>query len=323
MVLEALAALFTGAAVALFAFALVRQPRVKPAAARIRDLAARPDQERKGLSWDEIRRHGPSTLPVLRDTILSSKWAKDVAIQLDQAGVKLRVGEYLLIRIGLGLAVFAVIALIGRSIPTLVVAIALGIVASFLPAIWLKRTREQRLEKIAKQLPEAVTMIANSLRAGFAFQHGVGMVAEQMDPPIADEFLRIQVDLNVGSSVDEALQGLLARADSEAMNQLVTAVLIQRSSGGNLAEILDLVGEQLRERERLYGEVRTMTAQMRFSGIVMSIWPIFLLALLSLINWEQTGLLFTRPLGIVMLAIGGVLQFVGYLTIRRILDVRL
>ncbi|HXK33449.1 MAG TPA: type II secretion system F family protein [Dehalococcoidia bacterium] len=323
MVFEALAALFAGAAVALFALVVIQRPRVTPAAARIRDLAARPDQERKGLSWDEIRRHGPSTLPVLRDTILSSRWAKDVAVQLDQAGVKLRVGEYLLIRIGLGVAVFIVIALIGRSAPTLVLGLAAGGIASFLPAVWLKRAREQRLERIAKQLPEAVTMIANALRAGFAFQHGVTMVAEQMDPPIADEFLRMQVDLNVGSSVDEALQGLLERADSEAMNQLVTAVLIQRSSGGNLAEILDLVGEQLRERERLYGEVRTMTAQMRFSGVVMSIWPLLLLGIFCLINWEQTSLLFTRTLGLVLLAIGGTLQFIGYLTIRRILDVKL
>jgi tight adherence protein B len=190
-----------------------------------------------------------------------------------------------------------------------------------LPAIYVRSMRKRRVDQITRQLPEATTMISNALRAGFAFQHGVQMVSEQMEPPIADEFVRMVVDLNVGSSVEEALQGLLSRCDTEEMNLLVTAVLVQRTSGGNLSEILDNVGDQLREKERLTGEVRTMTAQQRFSGMVLTVWPIFLLGIFSLVNWDQTSLLFTTSTGQMLLGIGIILQLFGYFTINRILDI--
>ena len=117
--------------------------------------------------------------------------------------------------------------------------------------------------------------------------------------------------------------GLLERMDSEEVNLVVTAVLVQRASGGNLSEILDSVGEQMRERERLFGEVRTMTSQQRFSGTVMTFWPAGLLALFALINWGQTKVLFTTPAGLTLLGIGIGLQFLGFFTIRRILDVEI
>jgi tight adherence protein B len=96
---------------------------------------------------------------------------------------------------------------------------------------------------------------------------------------------------------------------------------VQRTSGGNLSEILDNVGENLREKERLVGEVNTMTSQQRFSGMVLTFWPILLLGFFSLINWDQTSLLFTTGVGLTMLAIGGILQLFGFFTIRRILDI--
>lgn len=117
------------------------------------------------------------------------------------------------------------------------------------------------------------------------------------------------------------MQGLLERANTEEVNLMVTAVLIQRTSGGNLAEILETVGESMRERERITGEVKTMTAQQRFSGTVLTFWPLGLLALFSLMNWGQTSLLFNTGLGLALLGGAMVLQLLGYLTIRRILDI--
>ncbi len=142
-----------------------------------------------------------------------------------------------------------------------------------------------------------------------------------MEPPVAEEFARLMADLNVGAAVEDAMQGLLERADVEEMNLMVTAILIQRTSGGNLAEILETVGEAMRERERLSGEVRTMTAQQRFTGTVLTFWPLGLLGLFCLINWHTTSLLFTTGIGLTLLIIGGVFQFLGYYTIRRILDI--
>lgn len=323
MALEFLAAACTGGALLLLVLRFLPRQVATPAAARLQNLSEKPKAERQGLSWDEIRRRGPSTLPLIRDSIINSDWGRRTSNELEQAGLKLRVGEYLILRFAAGFLAFALIAVLTRSSIGVLVGFAMSGLVWVAPAFWLRSARHNRAKKVAQQLPEAVTMIANSLRAGFAFQHGIGMVADQMEPPVSEEFLRVQIDLNVGASVDEALNGLLTRADSEAMNQLVTAVLIQRSSGGNLAEILDIVAEQLRDRERMSGEIRVQTAQMRFSGVIMSIWPMLLLGMFSLLNWDQTSLLFTTGIGLILLAFGAMLQLLAFFTIRKLLDIKI
>lgn len=321
MNMQLLAALVSGVAVGLFALYFLRMSQATPADVRIRRLRERPKTEARGIAWDEIRRRGPSGLPFLRSTLTDSAWAKRTTLHIEQAGLKLRVGEYLMARIAIAVVAFIAVWVAGSSAVSFVIGLVIGAAAFKLPSVWLTLLRKRRLAAIDKAMPEAVTMLANALRAGFAFQHGVDMIGKQMDGPIAEEFTRVTVDMNVGSSVEEALQGLLTRCDSEDVNMVVTAVLIQRTSGGNLAEILETVGETMRERERLYGEVKTMTSQQRFSGTVLTVWPLFLLAAFALFNWSQTSLLFTTNIGLVMLAAGGVMQILGYYTIRRILDI--
>jgi tight adherence protein B len=321
MGIELGAAVTVGLAIGMFALYFVRAQQLTASDVRISALKERPAAAHRGLSWDEIRRRGPSSIPLLRNLLTDSAWSKRVTLEIEQAGLRLRAGEYLMVRVAVGFVVFAAIWAAGHSVVSLVLGAVCGLFGFMLPAVWVTLLRKRRIEKIAKQLPEAVGMIANSLRAGFAFQHGIDMVAQQMEPPIAEEFARLIVDMNVGASVEEALQGLLRRADSEDVNMMVTAVLIQRSSGGNLSEILETVGETMRERERLTGEVKTMTSQQRFSGTVLTFWPLLLLGLFSLFNWSQTSLLFTTNVGLVLVTVGAVLQVLGYYTIRRILDV--
>jgi tight adherence protein B len=321
MGIELMAAISVGAAFGLFALWMVRQTQARPADARVSGLAERPAAAYRGLGWDEIRRRSPSNLPLLSGLLSDSAWSQRVALEIEQAGLRLRVGEYLIGRLALGLVTFLLIWFAGQTLISFVLGMACGLLAFMLPVVALSMLRKRRIQKIAAQLPEAISMIANSLRAGFAFQHGVDLVAQQMSPPISEEFSRFTLDMNVGASIEEALQGLLRRADSEDVNMLVTAVLIQRTSGGNLSEILEIVGETMRERERMTGEVKTMTSQQRFSGTVLTFWPMALLALFSVFNWHQTSLLFTTNAGLTMLAIGGVLQLLGFYTIRRILDI--
>lgn len=320
--LPALAALVTGAAVLLFVLYFTGSRDNKPADRRLKGLKDEPDTHRRGLSWDEVRRRGPSTLPLLRDLLVHSEYGQSVAVQLEQAGLKLRAGEFLIGRISVTAVVFMGVVALGRSAVSVVFALALATVAYILPSLWLRMMRQRRLDAVTRQLPEAATMMANGMRAGFAFQHGIAMVSEQMEPPIADEFNRMTLDMNLGSSIEDALLGLLQRVDTEELNLLVTAVLVQRSTGGNLAEILETTAEQIREKERLMGEVRTMTSQQRFSGTVMAFWPLILLALFSFFNWGQTKLLFTTGVGLVLIGVGAALQLAGYFSIRRILDVR-
>jgi tight adherence protein B len=322
--MDLLAALAAGLAVMLSVLYVARRWQSRPEVARIRNLVVEPAPVKRGVSWDDLRRRGPSSLPFLRDVLLQSEWAQGMQAEIEAAGLRLRVGEYLIGRVVLTAFAFGAVAVITRGgAAGLLLALIAGVIAWLLPRVWLGVLRKRRIEEISKQLPEAVQMLANALRAGFAFQHGIDMVSRQMEAPLAEEFTRVMVDLNIGMGVDEAMQSLLQRVDSEDMNLVVTAVLVQRSSGGNLAEIMDNVGETMRERERLTGEVKTMTAQQRFSGTVLTFWPLGLLALFSLMNWDQTSLLFTTTVGQVLLIVGGGLQLLGYLTIRRILDIEI
>jgi tight adherence protein B len=321
--LQMLTALAAGGAVALGAVWYFARDREPVAAQRMRRLVHEHDPEppRRGISWDELRRRGPSSLPLMREFLLQTPWAQRLALEIEQAGLRLHVGEYIVGRFALALVAFAGVWGAGRSTPTFILALTCGAAGFMLPALWLNSERNRRRERISKQLPEAAQMIANSLRAGFSLQHGMAIVGDQMEPPISDEFGRVNVDLNVGSSIDEALQALLARADTSDMNLVVTAVLVQRTAGGNLAEILEMVADQIRERDRLMGEVRTMTSQQRFSGLVLALWPLLLLGAFAILNWQQTSLLFTTTAGLMLVAAGAVLQVLGFMTIRRILDV--
>jgi tight adherence protein B len=299
---------------------VVRRNAMQPAAARIRELGERP-MAQSALQSSQVMRRSQSSIPflqrLLQDSTRSARWEREIT----QAGLKLRVGEYLLGRLMIGLLAFLLIAVLGGNPIAWLVGILCGYMAFMLPAYWLAFLRKRRIEKIAKQLPEAVVLMANALKAGFAFQHGLTMVSEQMEAPIAEEFTRVMVDLNVGASVEEALYSMLERADSEDMNLVVTAIMIQRQSGGNLAEILETVGETMRERERLTGEVKTMTSQQRFSGTVLTLWPTAILGVFALFNWHQTKLLFTTNIGLVLIAGAAAGQVLGYITIRKILDI--
>jgi len=320
---ELLASLALGGAVGIAAFTLVGQGETV-SAARMRRLSV-PDEERpkRGMSWDEVRRGGLANLPVMRNFILQTAWAERLRLEIEQAGLRLHVGEYLAGRALLAFIAFVAVFGLGRSVPTFVLALGAGGIGFMVPAVWLNGERARRRERLAKQLPEAAQSVATALRAGFSLQHGLAVVADQMESPIAEEFNRVNIDLNVGSTIEESLLALLQRNESAEMNLFITAILVQRSSGGNLAEILEMVAEQMRETQRLVGEVRTMTAQQRFSGIVLAVWPMLLLGVFALLNWHQTSLLFTTTVGVTLLGIALGLEFLGYLAIRKILSVNL
>ncbi len=321
MMFELLAALATGASVGMLALLAVRSTVASPAALRIRQLAERPADNDDDDGSAAVMRRSRSSLPFLRRALDNSpraaRWEREIA----QAGLKLRPGEYLMLRGGSALLALIIVAAIARSPAGFFVGLAAALTGFMLPSYWLSYTRKRRIEQVSKQLPEALTLMANALKAGFAFQHGISMAAEQLEPPISEEFTRVMVDLNIGSSVEESLYAMRDRVDSEDMNLLVTAIMVQRQSGGNLAEILDNVGDTVRERERLTGEVKTMISQQRFSGMVLTVWPLFILGIFALFNWHQTKLLFTTGIGLVLLAIAAAGQVLGFFTIRKILDV--
>ena len=163
--------------------------------------------------------------------------------------------------------------------------------------------------------------MASSQRAGFAFAQAVELAAQRMGPPISIEMTRMLLDLNLGASTEDALVAMNQRVQSEDLDLVVTAILIHRQTGGNLAEILDNVTETMRDRERIKGEIKTLTASQRLSGFIFCTWPLFLAVLFTLINPGMMSLMWTTTAGIVMLVIWVILNALGIFTMRRILAI--
>ncbi len=316
---EGLAALFAFVTVALFGFALL-SARQGDRVMTQRIRALREQEERLRQSEAQLRRPA-TTLPVLRD-LLRGGWVEKTSRTLQQADVKLRPGEYLLIRLLIaGVFLLVPVLFSGGSAVGLLIGVPLAAAGYLAPGFWVALRRRRRLNAIERQLPELLTLLSSSLRSGFGLQQGMDVAARQIDAPMRDEIEGFLLDTNLGASAEAALVNMVERSGSYDLDMVVTAILIQRMTGGNLAEVLDNVAETMRERERIRGEIRTLTAQQRLTGTILSVYPAVLAGLFYLINPKWMSVLFTDGLGQVLLAIGLFLQFLGFLTIRRILDI--
>ena len=196
------------------------------------------------------------------------------------------------------------------------------LVGLILPYFYLKYSQKQRLEKFNDQINDSLTIISNSLKAGYSFFQALEMVTKEMEPPISEEFTLVLKKMNLGASPQESLRDLTGRVDSDDLDLVVTAVLIQRQVGGNLSEILDSISDTIRERIRIQGEIKTLTAQGRISGIVVALLPVGLGALLFVINPEYMKPLFTSNLGKAMLVMGVFSQLIGAFLIKKIIEIK-
>ncbi len=269
-------------------------------------------------------RRSHSSIPTLRRWLGGSPWAEETARELQQANVQLRVGEYLLIRLLLAAVAVLLLALLMRFEPVgLLIALAAGVLAFFAPAFYVKLARRRRLAQIERQLVELLPLLASSLRAGFALQQAMEGAAQQIGPPLADELTLLLRDVNLGATMQSALQEMSEKVCSPDLDIIVTAILVQRMTGGNLAEVLDHGAETLRERERIRGEILTFTSQQRLTGTVLSVYPIVVGLILLALMPAQWSKLFTEGVGQVQLIAAVSLQVIGFLAIRRILRIEI
>ncbi len=191
-----------------------------------------------------------------------------------------------------------------------------------LPFLWLIRRKKQRIRKFLDAMPEAVELIGRALRAGHGLSSGLRLVADEMKGPIADEFGRVFEEQNLGIPIEMSLRGMADRVPSMDVRFFVIAVVIQRATGGDLAEVLDKIGRLIRQRFELAGHVKALTAEGRLSGIVLLALPPGLLTFLCFSNYKYVEVLFTTPTGTKMLAITAVLQLVGALMIKKIVAIK-
>lgn len=250
-------------------------------------------------------------------------WAGDpgsgLALELEQAGVPLRVGEYVLLRALLALLCGVVMLLGGFHWAAALLA---ALVGYMVPRLWLAGRRQKRRAKLEAQLLDALPLLANSLRSGYSFLQAVDFTARQLGGPLGAELQRTLQETQLGAELERALQGLDQRVGSTDLELVVTAVLLQRQVGGNLADLLNTVENTMRERARIKGELQSLTGQQRLSGIVIGALPVFLGVVLYLMSPDYISLLFTRTAGQVMLGLAIVMEVLGVLVMRRVLDIQ-
>jgi tight adherence protein B len=202
-------------------------------------------------------------------------------------------------------------------------------VGLYAPRFYLKYRQGKRLKAFSDQLPDTITLLANSLRAGSSFLQGIELVTRESQPPISEEFERVVREMSLGVALQPALNNLVRRVDSEDLELMVTAINIQSQVGGNLATVLDSIAYTIRERIRIQGEIKTLTAMQRYSGYVITLLPVGLAGILFLISptyitkmLQPKPELFGLPAGIVFFIIGGISMGIGYMLIRRIVDIK-
>jgi tight adherence protein B len=253
--------------------------------------------------------------------------ARDIA----RADLKLKPGEFIGIWIGMVAAVPFVFLILGVVLSPLrsPIALLLGALLGFwLPRFWLGRRRAGRLNAFNRQLPDTITLIANALRAGSSFLQAIEMVVREAMPPVTVEFGRVVREVNLGLAFDVALENMVRRVRSDDLELMATAITIQHQVGGNLAEILDSIAFTIRERVRIKGEIRTLTAQQRMSGYLVAFLPIGLVGVLFVIAPKFMEPMFMNPpgimdlpVGVIMLVFCGIMMFVGFMIIRKIVNI--
>ena len=198
----------------------------------------------------------------------------------------------------------------------------LGILLALVPFAWLFHKRSRRLKVFASQLPESLELVARALRAGHSLAAGLHVVAEEMPNPIADEFNRVYEEQNLGIPIDDALKSMCERVPNLDLRFFVTSVCIQRTTGGDLAEILDKIGYVIRERFRILGQVKALTAEGRLSGVILMALPFLLFLIMLHIKYDYVEKLWTTELGIKMSIYALVMQLFGALLIRKIVNIK-
>jgi tight adherence protein B len=242
-----------------------------------------------------------------------------LAVRLQQAGIVMSASRFLFTTALLMLSVFLVLLVLRQ--PT-GLALLMGLVSGAVPFLWLARRRERRMQLLDAQLPDAVELIARALRAGHPLAPALQMVAEELPEPISGEFGITFDEISYGVSLSDAMLSLAGRVPAEDLRFFAVAVVLQRETGGNLAEILDNIGKLIRERFKLLGTIRVLSAEGRLSAWILSLLPFATALLISLVNPDFMRVLWSDPTGFKMTLGAMVLMAVGVFWLTRIVKIR-
>ena len=290
------------------------QKRIQDQLRRL-SMIGREDQIDKGILRDKRM----SDITFIDRLLGSFPFAKRLELLLYQAGLNWRVGTLVLLMVLTGAVFFLLCStLLHRPLLGLVV----GIGAAFIPYGWVKGQKTKRMNQFSEELPDSLDLMTSALRAGLSFPAALQLVAQESPEPLAQEFAITFDEQNLGLDVKEALVNLTERVDSLDLKFFVTAVIIQRETGGNLAEIMESIARIIRERFRILGDVKSRTAHGRLTGMILSILPIALGVLITMLAPSYMLTFFRDPAGQALLIVCLVLQVMGFLWIRRVIAIK-
>lgn len=246
--------------------------------------------------------------------------ADSLATRLRQAGWKIQVSEFVLICAVAAVATFALSLLL---IPDALVRLVAAVAGGLAPFVRLAQRTTARRKLFEAQLIDALSMIANALRSGYSFLQAMDVAARELPEPISGEFEQVLRETRVNISVDDALAGMVVRTGSPDLDMAVTAISIQRQVGGNLGEVLENISTTIRDRLRVRGEIRAITAQGRLSAWIVGLLPVVLTLVIYLMNRAYMQVLFTNTVGKLALGLAVVMECIGIFLIRRIIQIEI
>jgi tight adherence protein B len=269
---------------------------------------------------DPLKKELLSDVPLLQRALSRLRLAQRMDARLRQAGVEMKVGVFAL----LSLSLFVLGTLIGLFLHwPFVLAILLGTILATAPGTVVGVKRRRRMKAFTSQFPDALEMFARSLRAGHSFTGAIQLVSQEMPHPLGSEFRQVFDEQNLGVPLREALTGMTHRVDSLDARFFVTAILIQRETGGNLAEIIDKIAHVIRERFRIQGQLKIFTAQARMTGTILSLLPIALALAIGFLNPDYLKPLWFERAGRFLIALAVCMQIAGALVIRKIVRIKI
>src|SRR5215212_61664 len=256
----------------------------------------------------------------LNRRVASSSLGDRVSRELARADLKFKVAEYFAL-VFMSTVIVAFLAYLIQ--PLIASALIGGVIGFFIPRFYVKRQQAVRLIKFNDQLSDMLNLMVNGLRAGYSTMQALEAVSRELPTPISDEFRRVVQEMQIGIPMEKALDNLLRRIPSEDLDFVITAINVQREVGGNLSEILDNISFTIRERVRIKGEIRVMTAQVRSSGLVLSLIPVFLTLALWFVSPEYIGSFFDRGPLCGWIAVGLIVGMIasGYFVMMKIADI--
>jgi tight adherence protein B len=286
---------------------------------RLRQYGARPfeltEEEQKQVAAVHVTQ---ILAERLESSVSGRTFAANMRTNLARANLRVTVGEFLILQASVAATLSALAYFLSRA-P--VVATVFAVVGWFAPNIWLGRRQSSRLKAFNDQLADTIALMSNSLRSGLSLVQSMEMISREAEPPVGQEFRRVVREIGLGVGPQQALLHLVRRVDSDDLDLTITAILVQFEIGGNLSRILDSIAGTIRERVKLNGEIRTMSAQGRMSGYILSGMPVAIGGILMLVAPSYIGKLFTPGPWIVLPVLAGVGIGIGMFVMRKLVAI--